>query len=187
MMKKILTFTLLMMVLFSLTGCMLKSPTYDGAKKINMLDEDKEAYLNSGILDFKATLFNHSEDFMWTKDEILDAQKNLDKTLPADKWRLVTDWQGDQNNKRSEWKNGDIGLIVILSGNLDGTQISNLERRYGMTGIEAGATLVLMYTYDHNKPQPDRTATAQAKSASSGSQSTAESATHAAATPTPKK
>jgi hypothetical protein len=179
-MKKFLTLAMFLTVLFSLTGCMLKSPSYDGAKKISMLDEDKEAYLNSGIMDYQLTLFNHSEEFMWTKDELLDAQKNLDKTLPADKWRLVTEWQGDQNSKRSEWKNAEIGLIVVMFGNLDGTQISNLERRYGMTGIEPGATLVLMYTYDKNKPQPDRTATVQAKNAQM-------TATAVVETPTPKK
>jgi len=162
-MKKILTLTMLITVLFSLTGCMLKSPTYDGATQIKVLDEDKDAYLNSGVINYQATLYSHTVDFMWTKDELLDTQKNLDKSLPGDKWRLVADWQGDQHTKRSEWKNGDIGLTVVLTGGLDGTQISNLERRYGLTGIQSGATLIMMYTFDKNKPQPDRTATAQAK------------------------
>ena len=162
-MKKILTLTILFAMLFSLTGCMLKSPTYDGSTQIKMLDEDKEAYINNGVMDYKTTLFTHSEEFMWTKDEILDTQKNLDKSLPLDKWRLASDWVGDQNRKQSQWKNGDIGLVVMLFGNLDGTQISSMERRYGMTGIQPGATLIVMYTFDKNKPQPDRTATVQAK------------------------
>ena len=177
MMKKLLTLPMFLAVLLSLTGCMFKAPTYEGSTAIKMLDEDKEAFLTGGALDYKATLFNHSEDFMWTKDEILDTQKSLDKTLPVEKWRLVTDWAGDANRKTSEWKNGDVGLIVVLFGNLDGTQISNYERRFGMTGIQPGATLIMMYSYDKNKPQPDRTATAQIKSLT---------ATQAAATATPK-
>ena len=154
--------TFLLLILLQ-TGCMLKTPNYEGSTVIKMLDEDKEAYINAGIIDYKTSLYNHSIDFMWTKDEILDTQKHLDKSLPNDKWRLVTDWAGDQNNKRSEWKNGDIGLIVVLTGNLDGTQISNLERRYGISGIDPGATLVLMFAYDKTKLQPDRTATAETK------------------------
>jgi hypothetical protein len=166
-MKKIMAFTLFMVVLVSLTGCMFKSPTYDGSTQIKMIDEDKEAFISNGALDYKATLYNHSEDFMWTKDEILDAQKTLDKSLPQDKWRLVSDWAGDQHKKTSEWKNGDVGLVVVLYGNLDGTQVSLFERRYGMTGMQPGATLIMMYTYDKNKPQPDKTATAQSKNADS--------------------
>jgi hypothetical protein len=182
MMKKFLTLTLFLVALLSLTGCMLKSPTYDGATAIKMLDEDKEAFINNGALVYKATLFNHSEDFMWTTDEILDAQKTLDKSLPADKWRLVSDWSGDQHSKTSEWKNGDVGLIVVMYGNLDGTQISSYERRYGMSGIQPGATLIMMYNYDKNKPQPDRTATVQTKNIQS-----TKAAPTAAPTAAPKK
>ena len=179
-MKKIFMRMTLLLLMVLMTGCMLKTPTYNGSTQIKMLDEDKEAYVSAGIIDYKTSLFNHSIDMMWTKDELLDTQKRLDKDLPADKWRLVTDWAGDNNTKRSEWKNGDVGLIVVLSGNLDGTSISNLERRYGITGMEPGATLILMYAYDKNKESPDKTATIQAKS---------EQATKAAApsTPEPKK
>lgn len=175
-MKKNISRILFLLLILALTGCMVKTPSYDGSTSIKILDEDKEAYINSGLIDYKTTLFNHTTDFMWTKDEILDAQKHLDKSLPNDKWRLVTDWSGDQNRKRSEWKNGDIGLIVILNGNLDGTKISDLERRYGINGIDPGATLIIMYAYDKNKPQPDRTATAEGKIMQM---------TKSAATPTP--
>lgn len=162
-MKKILIRMSFLLLILLQAGCMLKTPSYNGSTPINMMDEDKEAYINAGIIDYQTTLYNHSIDFLWTNDELLDTQKTLDKDLPSDKWRLVNDWSGDQNSKRSEWKNGDVGLIVVLLGNLDGTQISNLERRYGINGLEPGATLILMYAFDKNKPQPDKTATAQFK------------------------
>ena len=165
-MKKYWVLFISVIFLFGLAGCSLKAPIYEGATEIKMLDEDKTAYLNSGAIERSYLLFTHSVDFVWTKDEMADAQKRLDKSLPKDKWRLVNDWSGDSNRTSSEWKNGDIGLVVLLMGNLDGTQINDLERRYGISGIEPGATLVMFYSFDKNKPQPDHTATAIFKSES---------------------
>ncbi|MCE1253787.1 MAG: hypothetical protein LWX83_09590 [Anaerolineae bacterium] len=160
-MKKYLILMLSIILLTVLAGCSLKAPIYEGSTEIKMLDEDKEVYVNSGAVAHDYTLYNHSADFVWSKDELADAQKRLDKSLPKDKWRLVTDWAaGEGGRVSSEWKNGDIGLIVMLVGNLDGTQINDLERRYGMSGLEPGATLVMFYSFDKNKKQPDHTATA---------------------------
>lgn len=182
-MKRAFHLIIFILVILSMTGCTLKAPSYEGATTIKMLDEDKESYIKSGILDYSFTLFNHSIDIMWTKDEAADAQKRLDKSLPKDKWRLESDWTGPSSSMHSEWRNGDIGLVVLVFGNLDGTQINNLERRYGMSGMEPGATLIVMYTYDKNKPLPDRTATAVFKS-----QSATQTAKPTAlkVTPTPK-
>jgi len=182
-MKKYLMLILSIVILVSVSGCSLKSASYEGATEIKMADEDKEAFISKAIK-YENTLYNHSADFMWTTDEAADVQKSLDKSLPKDKWRLVTDWAGS-DALVSEWKNGDIGLIVYLVGNLDGTQISKFERRFGMNSIEPGSTLILMYSFDKNKTLPDKTGTATVKN--KGQTPTKTPTPAAKKQPTPKK
>jgi hypothetical protein len=183
-MKKYLMLIFSIVILVSVSGCGLKTASYEGATEIKMADEDKEAFV-SKVIKYDYTLYNHSADFMWTTDEAADVQKSLDKSLPKDKWRLATDWSSS-DALVSEWKNGDISLVVYLVGNLDGTQISKYERRYGMNGIEPGATLILMYSFDKSKALPDKTGTAAAKD--SKSVTPAKTSTPSAKKqPTPKK
>jgi hypothetical protein len=145
------------------TGLNRQIPTYPEATDVHLRTADKDTYLSSGIVDRSYLLYKYDVKISWSEDEAGAVRNRLDKSLPKEKWRLVTDWNGQSPILKSEWKNGDLGLVVILTENLNDPVISDLERRYGFSDLKPGVTLITMYVYDKHKSLPDITATIQAK------------------------
>lgn len=162
------------------TGVFSGIPTYPEATKVRLSNADKDTFVSSGIVNKSYLLFKHDLEISWSDDLSSAVRNRLDKALPKQKWRLVTDWNGTPPILMSEWKNGDRGLLVILIDNLDDKMISDLERRYGFTNLKTGITLITMFVFDKNKTLPDKTATIQARN-----QETISTSEPPASSPTP--
>jgi hypothetical protein len=147
------------------TGLNRQIPSYAEATDVRLQASDKETYLSSGIIDRSFLLFKYDVKISWSEDESSAVRDRLDKLLPKEKWRLVSDWNGQTPINMSEWKKDDLEMFVILTENINDPVISDLERRYGFSDLKPGVTLITMFVFDKGSPLPDKTATIQARNA----------------------
>lgn len=59
----------------------------------------------------------------------------------------------------SNWRNGDLRTIIIIIDNLDSEQINDLNRRYGVSGLDPSNTLIVTHLWDTSNLLPTPTPT----------------------------
>ena len=139
------------------SGLNRELPSYPEATEVHLRTMDKQSYLESGIIGQELLAFKYDAKISWSEDDSNSIRNKLDKSLPKNKWRLVNDWNGEAPILKSQWKNEEIGLVVILTENLNKPVISDLERRFGFADLQPGITLITMYVYDVSSPLIEET------------------------------
>jgi len=135
-------------------------PLYRQGTQIPAGDTDKAALVGDLIGPGTLRYFS-TTDIRVTADAAATVGETLDSALPDSGWRLETDWSSiGQSSTTSTWRNGDLRATVILLDNLDSGQISDLRKRYGLSGLEPGNTLVVTHVWDPSRPIPTATPTA---------------------------
>lgn len=143
-------------------------PLYSNLKEISLDEEDKRLFVTD-VLGYEYLLYASTTNLSWSEDTGDDVREQLDTKLPDEKWRLEIDWvnwTGYDQLLVSEWKKGDLGLVVVVFDNLSSEDISNLNKKYGISDLTPGSTLILSHATDKSQPLPNTTATAQVESQS---------------------
>jgi len=179
MKEKKLWFAILMLVVVTL-ACAIGSPSsmkspssesrdaiplYSNLKEINLDEEDKRLFVTD-FLGYEYLLSASTTNISWSEDTGSDVREQLDTKLPDEKWRLEIDWTGYDQFLMSEWKKGDLELLVVVLDNLTSEDISTLNKKYGISNPTPGSTLILNHAIDISQPLPNTTATAQVESQS---------------------
>ncbi len=141
-------------------------PLYSNLKEISLDEEDKRLFVTD-ILGYEYLLYASTTNLSWSEDTGDDVRGQLDTKLPDEKWRLEIDWvnwTGYDQLLVSEWKKGDLGLIVVVFDNLSSEDISSLNKKYGISDLTPGSSLILSHATDKSQPLPNTTATAQVES-----------------------
>jgi len=134
-------------------------PVYRQGAQIQVADSDKAALVGD-ILGSASELYFSSTDIRVTANAAATVEEALDQVLPDSGWRLEADWASIRQSLRtSTWRNGDLRATVILVDNLDSAQISDYRKRYGLSGLEPGSTLVITHLWDMLRPFPTTTPT----------------------------
>lgn len=131
-------------------------PLYPNTQGIEVTESDVVAIIGD-MLGTEYLLYNSSTDISWTDDTGTKVQEQIDELLPESRWRLESDWYSSGQFYISTWRYGDLRVVVAYLDNLDSDQISNLERRYGISGPQPGSTLVITHLWDFTKPLPTPT------------------------------
>jgi hypothetical protein len=135
-------------------------PLYPNSESIAMDVSDISSFLFD-ILGRDALLYTSSTNVSWSEDLGEDIERELNSSLPDDKWRLDTDWIDFDTHSTSEWTKGDLSLFILIFDNIDSDLSSDLERRYGISDLVPGSSLIVAHVIDRAQPLPDLTATAE--------------------------
>lgn len=155
-------------------------PLYSNLKEIKLDEEDKRL-LVTDLLGYEYLLYESTTDISWSEDTGSDVREQLDTKLPDEKWRLEidwVDWMGYDQLLVSEWKKGDLGLVVVVWDNLTSEDVNTLNKKYGISDPTPGSTLIVSHATDTSQPLANTTATAQVES--QGATATAEFASFSA-------
>ncbi|MBN1929977.1 MAG: hypothetical protein JW786_00010 [Desulfobacterales bacterium] len=178
MKEKKFWFAILMLVVFTL-ACSIGSPSmkspssesrdaiplYSNLKEIKLDEEDKRSFVTDS-LGYEYLLSASTTDISWSEDTGSDVREQLDTKLSDEKWRLKNDWMGSDQFLISEWRKGNLELLVVVLDNLTSEDISTLNKKYGISNPTPGSTLILSHAIDISQPLPNTTATAQVESQS---------------------
>ena len=141
-------------------------PLYSNLEEISLDEADKQA-LVTDVLGYQYLLYAYTTNLSWSEDAGSDVIDQLDTKLPDEKWRLETDWldyTGTNALLISEWRKGDLGLVVAVFDNLSSEDLNTLNKEYGISDLTPGSTLILSHATDYTQPLPNTTATAQVES-----------------------
>ena len=136
-----------------------KVPLYPDARRITVNETDRIALIG-GVLGTESLRYDSNTDISWTEDTGTKVQEQLDELLPDANYRIESDWSGFDPIRTSSWRNGDIQLAVFYIDNLNSEQIGDLRRRYGISGLQPGSTLIVTHVWDTTQPLPTATPTA---------------------------
>jgi hypothetical protein len=135
------------------------APLYANATRLKVGETDQQA-LVTDLFGADSLLYSSVTDVSWTRDAGSKVQDSLDRLLPDSNWRVETDWTSlGSAQTLSIWRNGDVRLQVLIIDNLDSSTLSDLRKRYGFSGPEAGSTLIVSHVWDISKPLPSATPT----------------------------
>lgn len=138
-------------------------PSYPRSKSVDVSEQDQIAFV-AEILGRENTLFQSTTKTFWVKDMGETVLETFDENLPDKNWRIESDWMGFETLFLSSWRKGDLNLFIIVVDNLDSETLSDLNKQYGMSGPQAGGTLVVLHLIDTTESLPDKTATSEAAS-----------------------
>jgi len=133
-------------------------PVYSDTNRVSLSDDDSYA-LVSELLGSSYLAYQYDSDIYWTEDKGSDVQDELDSELPDADWRLETDWSTFDTRTMSEWRKGDLQAYILILDNLNSDQISELSRRYGVSDLEPGSTLVITHVWNPEEEIPTATST----------------------------
>lgn len=135
------------------------APLYGNASRLQVGEADQQA-LVADVFGAESLLYSSVTDVSWTRDSGSKVQDSLDRLLPDSDWRVETDWISvGASETASTWRNGDIHLEVLIIDNLDSSTLSELHKRYGLSGPQAASTLIVSHLWDTSKPLPSATPT----------------------------
>jgi hypothetical protein len=134
-------------------------PLYPNSHKITIKDSDLQFFLSNILIGGPELQYNSNSNLAWTEDIGTKVQKQFDKLLPDADWRLKEDWHTYNNYETSLWGYGDLQLLIAYFDNLNSEQINDLERKYGIFGLQSGCTMILTYVWDISNPLPSATPT----------------------------
>lgn len=137
-------------------------PLYTNLNEISLDEEDRRMFVTD-VLGYEYLLYASTTNISWSEDTGDEVREQLDRKLPDEKWRIETDWVniGYDQLLVSEWKKGDLGLLIVVYDNLSSEDINSLNKKYGIADLAPGSTLVLSHAVDKTQTLPNTTATAQ--------------------------
>lgn len=134
-------------------------PLYPDAQTLTVSQSDSE-FLITDLLGSEYLGYSSNTQISITEDTATQVQGKLDELVPDAKWRLESDWfYLDQFIQVSFWRTGDLRASIITIDNLNSEQINDLNRYYGLSGLEPGATLIITHIWDTTKVIPTSTPT----------------------------
>jgi hypothetical protein len=169
-------------MLVSNGGTQESVPLYSKATPINLVGNDL-SNLITDMIGYEYLLSSTlTSNVAWSADAASVITKEFDTNLPNAKWRLQSDWSpvaGSSQVLSSSWLKGNLKLVVAIRDNLSSQDVSDLTRRYGISGPKQGSALILTHVMDTTLPLPNATATkaAEYQNATSTAQAMAYAAT----------
>ena len=133
-------------------------PLYNNAQSLTVSESDTNTFI-SDVLGPGSLLYSSSTNISSTEDIGSKVQEQFDESLPGANWRVEQDWSGAGPFQASRWRNGDLHLVVFYVDNLDSNQISDFNKRFGISGMQPGSTLIVTHTWDTTQPLPTATPT----------------------------
>jgi hypothetical protein len=126
-------------------------PTYPGAKTVKVSTDDLEFLVEDVLaegLGYDEVLdYRNKTSLTYSTDSGSRVQDKLDDLLSKKKYRILDDWS-EYGTITSEWRKGTLHVAVMIIDDLDRDAVKELGKRYGITGVDSGSTLILIHGWD---------------------------------------